>query len=108
MSENGMGTCNPAMTGKYEVKSSPHAVAFDGSDYRRRVTGDKVHERLPHDGEFISIRTRESGNLVEVSANGEKLPVACDDQWLRIATEIFDRLSQSECAFACKAVSAIL
>ena len=74
MAEDGVGSGDPAVTGKREIESSAHAVAFNRGDYGSGITGDRMHQRLSHRGECVGVRTCERGDFVKVGSNGEVVP----------------------------------
>ncbi len=55
MSEDGVGPCDPAVTGEREVKASAHAVAFDRGNDCGGIACDRVHESLSDGGERIGL-----------------------------------------------------
>jgi len=80
MSEDGVGRCDPAVTGERKIKTSAHAVAFDRGDDGEGIAGDCVHECLSHGGELVGFGPGERGDFVQVGADREELAIARDDQ----------------------------
>src|SRR5208282_6014558 len=76
MSEDGVGCGDPAVTGEREIKTSAHAVAFDGGDHGGGIAGECVHECLSHGREPIGFGTGPRSACVKVGADREKLAIA--------------------------------
>ncbi len=115
MSEDGVGRGDPAVTGEREIKTSAHAVAFDGGDDRGGIAGECVHECLSRGGELVGFGTGQCGDFVQVGADREKLTIARDDQWaerllqfvFQIVFQLGDGDGQCENAGAGEAVGAV-
>jgi len=108
VSENGVGSGDPAVTGEREIKASAHTVAFDGGNDGGGIAGDCVHERLSHGGELIGLGAAEGSDFIQVGADRKKLAIARDDEWAECLFR-FAANGGGQCqhASAGKAVSAI-
>ncbi len=109
MSEDGMGRSDSAVTGEREIKTSAHAVAFDRGDDGSGIAGDRVHQRLSHDGELVGLGAAERGDFIQVGADREKLAIARNDQRAQLPFEfaLINGGAQCEHASAGKTVSAV-
>ena len=74
------GSGKSTMTGEGQIESSSHAMAVDRSNYKSRITGDGVHERLAFRGESVGFRAGERGDFVEIGSNGEIVLSANDER----------------------------
>ena len=111
MSEHRVRRGDPAVTCQRKIKPSAHAMALDRSDNRSGITGDCVHERLSHSGELVAFGASQDGNFLQIGANGEKMPIARDDQWAnllsRFAPQFADGNGQRKHARASETVGAV-
>jgi hypothetical protein len=115
MSEDGVGRGDPAVTGEREIKTSAHAVAFDGSDDGDGIARECVHESLPHGGEAIGFGTSQCSDFVKIGADREKLAIARHNKWaamlpcfvFQIVFQFGDGDGQCEHAGAGEAVGAV-
>jgi hypothetical protein len=54
----------------------PNTAAYTGAGNRAMA----LHESLPCQGKFIRLGSPESSNLIEISASGEEMLIASDDE----------------------------
>jgi hypothetical protein len=102
-----MRGCNAMATGESEIEASTHAIAFDRGVGRRGMGRDGVHQALAEPGEFERGGAVESGDLGEVSAGGEKMYVAREDQRIRGTAQLKHNLCESGYTFAREAVGLV-
>ena len=108
MSEDGVRSRDATPAGQREVESSTHAVAVHGGDGGDREVGDGVHQALAHLGKPKGLGAMQLGNFVQVSARGEEMRVAGDDQagWW-ILREFLKRFRECCDPRPCQAVGAV-
>src|SRR5271166_2514588 len=75
MSEDGVGSGNPAMARQRKIKPSAHAMALNRGEDGEGIAGDGVHELLSHSSKPAGCRATQGqgGDFVEVGAHGKKL-----------------------------------
>ena len=89
MPENGMRGSDATTASQRQIESAAHAVAGNCRIDRSREVLDRAHQRLTHLREFVSGRTIESRNLLQVGSGGKESFVACDHQRPRLAVAKF-------------------
>ena len=67
-------------TGESEIQPSAHAIAVNSGEGWGRETGDGIHKPLAHVGEAKGLGAVQLSDFVKVSAGGEEMEVAGNDQ----------------------------
>lgn len=106
MTEHRVRMRDAEIAGECQIKSSSHTVAVDCGANRSGEVVDRLHEPLSHSGEFERVGA-ERDDFVQVGAGGEELLISCDEEWLRIARELFNGGSQSKDACAGEAIGSV-
>jgi hypothetical protein len=108
MPEDGVRPGDATIARQRQVQSSAHAVTVYRGNGRSRETGHGIHQPLPHLRESKSFRSIKLGYFVQVSARGEEVGVAGQDESLRwVLCELLESGGESRHASSGEAVSAV-
>ncbi len=91
VSEDRVRSGDAMRTGQRKVETSAHTKSLDGSEGRRRIFGDGIHQCLSHGREFTGRGCSENCNIADVGSRGKVTLVAGDDKRLWIGIEIDNR-----------------
>src|SRR4051812_9070811 len=94
MTEDRIGRRNSAMTRQYKVQAAAHAVPGNCGIHRCRELFDGGHELLPESGKFISSRTRERRNLLQVCSYRKESTISGNDQAICLLPHFTESIDQ--------------